>query len=551
MPKGRAARKPLSAAQVQKETKQVQKLVKEVKKERRRARFDKKAAYQITTPAAYGQFMERTRYNDVPTRSQRINMDNAYLRMLIDPIGCIPNSYPDEFEGMSACFKTVVNSNPGYGTSDLSSGGATWPKGKYHFVVVPDLENPLRAISQASIAIDGTASLVKNDINGFICPIRNIDHPKVKPQMPADEALQMQPNIFYNVAVNYACTATTGSSIAYEQWTFHGIDSSSNEFFGIPFDASASSICQVTVNIASTGGATTFGVATCDSGGVGTEQTVAVTNPGPYTVAVSQANQRTANAIPGMGIRIRVAGGTSVALMSNISIKLLSANGQKNAWFRGSIPDSETASLLLQQYRTVSQAFLLSYRGPTLNNAGRSACYAYRGGYGPGWMDFHDYDALTEIVGVQDNEVIKGSYAYWQPADTKAMQFRSLDKPLLQFPYLVATGFYLGDGASSPQPNMLRLRIATNIEAITTNQIIPVRPSRIDVRNEKERALAYLKGFPQVMENPLHWAAIADVLKGAIKKTFSTAKAAHDFYQKNRSWIDPAVTAGTTALMAL
>jgi hypothetical protein len=469
---------------------------------------------------------------------------------LIYPDGSPASSYPDDFEGESYCFKTKINEDADfYASADLGpSGGATWKAGRYCAVMLPDLTQPLRHVGQKAIALQASATIRKNSQNGFLSEIRGLANPSIPPQMPGNEELRLKVAINYNLAINYSTFPENG--LAPEQWTFHGVcESDGTEFFGIPFD---SNVCRITAHVAATS-STTMGVSTVNTTGPGVEQTVAVAGPGDYQIAVPGVDQRTSVAAPGMGIRIRFFGGAGVnpTVLDSVTVSLVSGTALKNVWLGPQVPDSELLIQQMQQYRTVAQSTLVTYKGPELNNAGRAIGYSYRGGYSPGWLNFHDYEALGSLNGSVDNSIKLGTYGYWQPGDTKAMQFRSYDRHVTDFPYLIFGGIFVGDSAGTVAPSVLRFITVSHIEAITSVQYLSKTLSRIDRFGEKAATMQFLKTFPQLMENPVHLSAIMDVLKKAVKGTFSTGKKMVDFYHQNKAFIDPVATKLFEAAIAL
>lgn len=498
-----------------------------------------------SNPNDYGRWVEETR-SGVRGDMSPVAIDNDYLRMIIDPIGCSPLGYPDGYNKSTSTFKAITNIDVPYPPSNVTGGGATWPFGGYHVVLVPDLTYPVRYINASAFSTDYMCSFSSNSLQNFITPLRNINSLASPPVVPSTKELIFNLGQTYNI---YGTYTTNIVGLAPEQWAFHGLTTASQEeFFGIPFDVGS---IVVTCAVTATGGNTAMNVQCTSTSSTPASLPAVVSTPGIYSVTLSGGNATSGTAIPGVGVRISFTGGTSDALVSNISIKYISSGSSKQAWFATAIRDVDIAAQLFQQYRVVSMGGLLSWRGPTIGDGGRAAGYLYRGGLSSGAMGFWDYSTLSSLQGAADNAIKLGTYGIWQPMDTKAMNFRAADAPTDNFPYIVLTGQYSGDGTGTAViPGVLRLRVASNFECISVSQVVSQFPSRVDT-GERDAAVRFLATFPPVMENPLHWDAIANTLRGALKGTFSTAKKAMDFFEKNKSWIVPVASAAGTAMLAL
>jgi hypothetical protein len=298
-----------------------------------------------------------------------------------------------------------------------------------------------------------------------------------------------------------------------------------------------------------TGAATAISVYTCCSNAVSAATVSGAVTAGRLVVNVAQAQQQIAAALPGMGIRFSH-NGTSPMVLNSIGIRCQSSNALKNYWAAYPVNNASLLSSQVRQYRVVSQAMLLSYRGPLLATAGRIAAYNNRGGTSPGNVNQHSLAYTEALKGAYSGEITKGCYGIWEGMDTEAYQFRTAEEDVTEYPYNVFIGSFTGDGSTIPADS-IRFKICTNLEIISDVEYFNRKPSRIDRFGEKAEAMIALKKFPQLMENPLHWAAIGNFLKGALHKTFETGKKAYAFYDANKSWINPAVTALTTAAMAV
>lgn len=494
-------------------------------------------------PNAYGRWMQETR-SAVLDGAPEVGIDNTYLRMILDPIGCKPVGFPDSYNGFTSTFKAISNLDLPYLLSAVTSGGATVNAGYYHAAIVPDLINPLRYLHYAAFNADYSSTFTSNSLRNFLTPLRSISSLSQSPVVPSNKDLLFNPNQVYSV---YATYDTNVASLAPEQWSFHGADTpTGTEFFGIPGDAMA---FQVTVQVASPGGATFFNVTPRSTTGAGATVQVAVVAAGTYTVTTAGVN---ASVMPGVGVELSFTNPTANdVFVSAISITARSGAGSKFAWHSQPIKDASFANQLFQQYRVVSQGALLSWRGPTIADGGRAAGYLYRGGLSPGAMSFYDYGTLSSLQGSSDNALKLGTYGIFEPMDTKAMAFRSVSAPVDNFPYLSLTGQYSGDGTGSAlTAGVLRLRVGTNYECVSVSQVVSQKRGRIDM-GERAATVKYLADFPMVMENPLHWGMVADALRGALKGTFQTAKGAMDFYDKHKSWLVPVGQALATAALAL
>lgn len=502
-------------------------------------------------PKAASKRMKREVKKAVASAESRGNENllesNRYLMMLLDPIDCTPTSYPDEYLKQTACFKSLSTLYVPVNTTIYTSTPNNWPIGSYHVNVNPEFQFPIRYLTNNSNAEFFTGMITENTAHSGLLPESIWSGTGVTPVRRIDDPdLQLEQNIWYNIWMPLSTEECSYCPM------FHGENTSSAlDFFGIPTaGAGTGASYRVTFTPMVVGGATSFEARTVGPSGTGVASSVIPGTPG-NALSLTPATI-TYDTPPGVGIQIRAVGGTSPTVMSNISLRLGCGTGNHVIWRESPIPNLETADSIYDSYRVVSMGALLSYRGPTLNNGGSCAAVLYRGGHDPGVLGLQDWGTLTEIPMSQENAIVQGSYGVWLPADPVDMSFRATASGShFEMPYLAFSGIYTGDGSGTVISNILRLRVAINFECTSPSQVVPQVMSRPDLLDERKRATLFLEDFKPVMENPLHWDKIRDVLHKAVSTAVGAGKKAMSFYDRNKEWIVPAASAAGTALLAI
>jgi hypothetical protein len=156
----------------------------------------------------------------------------------------------------------------------------------------------------------------------------------------------------------------------------------------------------------------------------------------------------------------------------------------------------------------------MTYRGNTLAN-GRVAGRLYPSGQHPQLVGACSYQTVSERPGSFDGPWVEGAYALWFPLEMKDTQFRPMNARWgWDQPYIVIVG-----QANSADAQNGRLRVVANWEFVTFSQKYESIPSTVNP-DALEKALFALQGFPAVMPNGLHSAAIGRFLnkaRGAVK----------------------------------
>lgn len=477
-----------------------------------------------------------------------VRSSNSYLRELIDPINCRAGQYPDKYDSSTATFKSKISYD-----LDISPDNTypTWGIGRYAYAVLPTLLNPLRVVGRATLNPKYSAEFFKNSPTGALVPIQTTSYDYVVPQIPQPDMSYPIGN--YNILADFTCSE---AGVATEQWQFAALNSQQNIYYGIPFLPSGSYQITVTVDVG-VAGCTSLSLNWCTPTAVGTPAgtSIVACAAGACTMIIDGTNNPVTGlaAPPGVGLILGLSGGNTKTVINSVSIRFSAgAANQHVLWKAPMIQDSEVAELLFTNYRVVSQGVLHKYISSNLNDGGRVVSNLYRGGFSPGLMWFHDEQAIAATQYAHDGAFKLGTYVIWRPYDDVAMAFRSLHALVVKYPYIVVAGTYSASGAGTAvnSSGVVRLTVATNIEAVTSAQIMNVRISRF-APDEILQASEYLRTFPAAMENPLHWGAIADTLRKALRGTFSTAKSMYDYYDKNKSWLVPAAEAASSALLAL
>lgn len=517
----------------------------------------------------------RERLPNAPTRRERIVVKRVarkaapavsganlpLARVRIDPFNHAPIQYPDKYTGYSAVTKLKQVRMLEYTAAEYAPDDAVWPAGFYHYVVVPDMLAPFRYLAPLSIgATMFKASLSKNHKRGWIQKVRALsEFTPPEPPKSDDDSLTMMADTWYNVIWNFEPVAVANSTnddeIAQTQWPRMGIFGG-QDFFGISMHCLQGVTANSTMLHVSVYGAQndSFSWRLVSEGAIiNSASSAAFGTTGMQNLNLSGTGTGVLSEHVGpVGLQLKynnISGNMPTAVVSLINMTYpQTANEKIVQWFAPAVDESEQLQTLYQQYRCVAQATLQKFTGSNINNAGRIAAYAYRGGYSPGLMHFEDFATVAKAQEAKTLEGKTGLYNWWQPFDTEAMEFRPLSAHVTDFPYLVVCGF-TGD-STGVILNSFEITTVSHYEGLTKSQILTQRRAPVRL-SEADATLLLLKDAPQIMENPLHLPTIFKTLSGVVRKTFDTAKAVHGFYKNNQSWIDPALSGIVTAASAL
>jgi hypothetical protein len=165
-------------------------------------------------------------------------------------------------------------------------------------------------------------------------------------------------------------------------------------------------------------------------------------------------------------------------------------------------------------------------------------------------LDLFDYDTIAQVPGAYAGKFNKGTYSIWVPSNDNDMLMREFYDytKVWEFPFIVVSGIYQvpdnADGSPGVPPSgALKIRTCFNYEYITWSRTMvtslsPQAPWKILHANNM------LRGFKTSMENPLHWAAIKNVLN----KAKGWAEDAFGWFNNNKEWILPAAAGVATLL---
>lgn len=488
------------------------------------------------------------------SRAQAAVQRNKYAHELLDPCSTAPESYPDEYTGPSACFHSKLNVPIPYPLLLESSGDSVVEAGKYHVSFRPEMEEPIVYLDDViTTGPNYTGTITKNTAHEGLFELQNYDTDasNVGVESEVDKPLILEPSKWYNVVMKLQTDGAQG--VAKDCYMFKGQDATNSQtFFGIPYDSGAGSDNKLVVNTLTLG-----------TGAAGTLHVRMVSEQGPVAevTAVQTIGQQIfsptkANCVvePGVGWQIQVTGATGQVILASIQLIYKQATvlaGYLRVWKSLKIPDLDGAKAIYDKYRVVAGSVLIQYRGATLNNAGTAAGLFSGGGPPPSYVRMDKWENIADVPYEQDNPLWQGSYGWWKPTHSTDMAFRDLDKHVSYLmPHLLFSGVVAGDG-NNIAAGQLRLRCDIHFECTSSSAIVPLKPSRVDFRGEIPRMEQMLKGFPNVMENPLHLGKIGDFLKKAIKGTFQAGHKAYEFYDKNRTWLTPLMTVASEAAMAL
>jgi len=213
-------------------------------------------------------------------------------------------------------------------------------------------------------------------------------------------------------------------------------------------------------------------------------------------------------------------------------------------WRPVDFEDQEFLEQNVDQYRCVSAAMWQKCTASDLTNGGDIAALSYKGGQSPMELDLTEYGSLSQVPEAYAGPFKLGSYSIWLPSNDNDMNFRQINPfNIYDFPWIASAGIYQVP-PTVVTTGSLRCRITANYEYTTKSRVptgttSPVAPWKI------AHAATLLRDFRTSMENPLHWAAIKDVLNKAV----GWGKDAFSWFNDNKSWLAPAAGAAMSLLL--
>lgn len=498
------------------------------------------------------------------TRKKRINqavktsgapglkhMENPYLRTLLDPEKYKSVRYPDGYAGKTACLQGLLNQNLYYFPADGAGTPAVEPAGTFLAYTSPVMIHPVLQYAMATVGANNAIQMFADEQG---------DETGIFPLVEDTSSI--------SVVSGQMCVRGDGTVVNLRgPWSWSDQDFSMFPFtsqlsdgttiYGVPFGATLSAgACTVRFFIhyaeqLSAGDVTTLYALRADGTTVsGTWTAGAGDARGVITLNVASlltgygGGAYSGIALPGISFRMKLAltaGSAPTARMIPImgwAITIPATGGGAvvtNRFTPVDFPDTSTYADTVDKYRVVSMSGWTEYEGSDLNNGGQIAACYYGGGQSPMGNGLWAYSRVANLPGGFQGPLRTGNYTIWRTTDPADMLFRPLNSPRRwELPYLVVVGI-----ASTPtQVNALRLRVPSNFEIVSTSQLYsyaqtPGSPLLIAHANDA------LREFPLSMENPLHWAAIKDVLRGALNKAKDVTKWVAD----NKGWLVPAATA--------
>lgn len=478
-------------------------------------------------------------------------IENEYLKTLVDPENHRDIRYPDDFLGSTAMVGGLVVYDSYYFPADSTLTPSAEDAGTLYTVVSPTMVHPVLEYKMEQILTNaGLSCLATEQTDEFGAFPLTVDAPS-----PADESMQMQ-------------IRTDGSDINMRMaWQWSDQDFSMPPFafhladgtvcYGTPFsDVHAATVVNVNFQVLFSqllGPGTIVTFKCINAAGTTVSANI---NLAASTNTVSQsvniyplltilANGQVSAGLPGIAFRMNVvspAGNTqryvgivSMTAIVNTATPRAGANFWTNRFVTKDLPNASTYEETVDKFRTVSMSNWIEYEGSDLQNGGQLASLYYGGGQSPMANGLWDYDTISEVPKSYQGALKLGSYTWWKPTGPEDMLFRRLNgNNRWIHPFIVHSARV----ATPTQTNSLRLKLAVNYEVLSTAQFFsydygPSRPELISHAN------AMLHDFPSSMENPLHWAAIKDVLSKAGKAVSNVASWAAE----NKGWLIPAATA--------
>lgn len=466
---------------------------------------------------------------------------NPYLHALVDPEGCDPISYPDEFDRLTATWKSIINVPLPYNNNAV---GSNWPVGAFYVINKPSLINPLIYLTDYGAEPDARYTLL---VDG------HADDVGLFPLVNTRSGLRRQPGLVLTVdwqnlvgKANYQAGPDDRTSYTDVLAPPCKFDTPTGLAYGYPaaLGAGTTAVFNVSLGTNITGPVKVRYISQ-DTTGATTNLTVDPNNPNNWTGTLNFVGSGE-RALPGVGYQIciadQAADGAFVPMVS-AEVSWYSAVHYKS--FK--IMDEETALDLVSQYRVVSMSDLITYRGNQIESAGPITGVLYRGGESAQQNGLWSYENISQVPGSYDGYVFNGLYAFWKPSNEEDMLMREPDALTeWKHPYIVMFG-RVDTGTTVEK---LRLRTCINYEAITASQILGQRKPLIMPRLIED-ATVKLRNFPSVMENPVHVKEIRDFLRRTVSNGLDYGGKIFSWFNDNKSWIMPAASAVGTLMMAL
>jgi len=489
-------------------------------------------------------------------RRADVSLLNSYLQTLVDPEKYKGVRYPDEYTGLTATLQGLLNVEMFYFQADSALLPSAEPPGFYFHVFSPTMTQPVLEYAMLELPVGAGLSMIANsqtDEIGLFPLVEDTSTPSTcsgQMQLVSNGPLQ-------NVSGEFSWTDQTFATPAHRFTD----PSDGSVAYGVPFTARQAGgiVAAVFEFVSGTqllagAGGDSLSVQYVNAAGTTVSTVVPVAATGYNVRATSDVTSLLAPLLDGLsfaaalpGIAVRVGILSAPTLSRSISVLSCSVyfniagSPYTNRYHPLEFPDVATYSSTIDKYRLVSASAWVEYQGSDLQNGGQHAALYYGGGNSPMRNGLWSYASVAETPGSYQGALKLGSYSIWKPSDPRDMLFRNLTaSSRWGLPYIIDIGF-----ASTPtQVDALRLRVPANFEFVSTSQFYNYQRARPDPVM-LDHANQFLRDFPTSMENPLHLAAIRDILKKAMNAASSVGKWIGD----NRSWLLPAASAVGTLLL--
>lgn len=450
--------------------------------------------------------------------------DNRYLRTLVDPETFVGVRLPDQYARRTGTLQTMINSEAFvFPTNNLVE-----EPGFYLSILTPCIDRPL--LEYVLVEPESILSAVKAAVS-VQTPDYGLHPVEPTTRCLAEETSQLiLSEGYFNVVAPWWIEGNSSQSISAPP--FKGLDSDGQRFYGHPIllDSDNDGGFVVTVNFAIARAATGVSTATItlvSEAGAVTKALNTVAGSHAATVSFSDVDMGavltptsvatvSSCGLPGVGVRItNPVGPTGLATQTIVSIEWRCICGTDLPLPQMrliALPDVETFTSKVDQYRPISASVWMEYEGADLTNGGQAAAIMYRGGRPFGINGLWDYDQVAQTPGGYQGALKLGSYSYWLPSSNNDTMMREIHAVSdWSLPYVVNVGI-----VSSPDiPHTLRYRIPINFEIISTAQFFTY-----DVAEDHQEwihdAAHKLRGAKTSMENPGHGGFIQDLIGGGI-----------------------------------
>jgi hypothetical protein len=517
-------------------------------------------------------------------RANRRNMRNEYLQCLVDPENHPGVRYPDKFCKQSATYQGLVDFGiQCFKGNDGAGGTEIEPAGFFFSVLRPSIIHPVMAYIPTVVGVTAqgdnawmTVQVTEQSDDTGIFPVSQ----NTSTDSASSAAMILTPTTIYNLKGEFYWNDQD-----FSMPMFLGELTDVGVYYGAPWatyngagNAKLLVVVCTDLIVDPSGGTDDFGLFVRAVGPAGATSWVqmlgnyfsnpfsATSNTLNYSIMYANITVSSlmntvddANYVigqPGIGIQFQYLPNDSgvsyeqACTLTSVKITYEPSTSDNPITSARFVPqdfqDQAELENIVDQYRCVSASMWQQCTASDLTNGGTITACSYKGGQSPMQLGMTNYVGISQIPEAYAGAFKLGTYSIWMPSNERDMNFRNLNPVTIwDHPFIVGSGISESAGTSEIPTGLVKLRAVMNYEFTTKSRLTaqaqsPVAPWQIDHAN----IVLAAREFKTSMENPLHWAAIRNVLKKAV----DWGKDASSWVGNNMSWIGPAAMAGAALL---